>query len=138
MITSDLQLKTSKEQLKLLKTGVGAKSGSHIPPALAEAHNRKLAADIKKMQAEIKEYINLKKSKSEDIKIKCFEDMLKAPIRYRIANNLTVEAFARSVDTSTRQIQRYEASEYQNTSIVNLEKILAHLNVNITGSIKPR
>jgi len=90
MITSDIQLKATKEQLQRLNSAVGAKMGEHIPKQLIDGHNQKLSDDIRLLESEIDEYERLKSTNVEDIVITSIDDLLKAPIYYRIAAHMTV------------------------------------------------
>ena len=62
-------------------------------------------------------------------------DLLVAPIRYRLANHMSIEGFGRKVGVSARQIARYEKEEYQNINTSTLQKILRNMDVHIDGKI---
>jgi DNA-binding transcriptional regulator YiaG len=135
MITSDRQMKVSKEQLALLTSALAAEMSSRVPKKLIAVRQQKLHEDIAKMQAEIDEYEHLQNMSVKDIAIIDIDDLFKAPIRFRIANHMTVEQFAQAVGTSVRQIHRYEETEYTSSSIPNLKKILRKIDIHLNGRI---
>lgn len=75
------------------------------------------------------EYDALKNSRPEDIEIHSRDDLLTAPIRYRIAARMSVDEFGRRVGVSARQIVRYESEGYQNITSSTLQKILKGLSI---------
>jgi hypothetical protein len=91
-----------------------------------------LMAEIRR---DIEEYEALKNSRPEEIEIHSLDDLLTAPVRYRIAAHMSVDTFGRKVGVSARQIIRYESEGYQNITSSTLQKILKGLNIHLDGKV---
>jgi len=135
MITSNRQYKAAQEKLTMLKTSLKAAIKKGIPEIIAKAAKGQLQELISEIEVEIKEYVSICQTKPSKIKINSLDDLMVAPIRYRLASHMSVEAFARKVDISTRQIMRYEAENYQNTNTTTLNKILGHIKLKLKGKV---
>lgn len=137
MIRSEKQYQAAKKQLISLKESLGRKSQTKAPEALlraARGQTAELAAEIEK---ELKDYEQLQKDGTKELRILSLHDLRLAPIRYRIAARMTIESFARLVHVHSRQIARYESEDYQNVSWDTLLRILEKLDVKIEGSMEP-
>ena len=137
MITSDKQYAAAKEQLSILVQSLSAPLKKDVPAIIQEAaksQTKELMAEIK---ANIDEYRRLVKNHNEGvvIEIHSLSDLLAAPIRYRLANHMSIEVFGRKVGISARQIAWYEKEEYQNITTSTLKKILGNLDIRIDGKI---
>jgi hypothetical protein len=136
MITSHKQYLAAKQKLDMLDTALAVAPAPGTPAQLIEAaqgQTRELAAELR---AEIADYETLRNAHPTQISITSLDDLMDAPIRYRIAANMTIEEFSRHVDIHSRQIARYEAERYRNTTVSTLKKILGRLGVNVTGYLK--
>lgn len=136
MITSQKQLIAAKEKLNLLKESLTAEYKKDVPEILKAAAIGQTEELISEIESEIAEYEGLKKSSFSEIQIFSLEDLMDAPIRYRIAKGMTIEDFARKVDIHSRQIARYEGDHYHNATTDTLLKILSCLDVKISGMVK--
>lgn len=135
MITSDKQYATAKEQLSMLTASLSSPKKKDIPGLIEKAGKAQLQELISEIQLNIKEYDALKNSEPSDIEIHSLNDLMIAPIRYRIAAHMSVDAFGRKVGVSARQIARYELESYQNTNSSTLRKILEVLNIHLDGKV---
>ena len=137
MITSDKQYAAAKEQLSMLIQSLSAPVKKDVPALIQEAAKSQIKELIAEIQAKIDEYSKLVKNHSDGvvIEIHSLGDLLAAPIRYRLANHMSIEVFGRKVGISARQIARYEKEEYQNITTSTLQKILGNLDIHIDGKI---
>ena len=87
------------------------------------------------IQKDINEYEALKNSNSTAVEIHSLDDLMIAPIRYRIAAHMSIDEFSRKVGVSARQIVRYENEGYQNITSSTLQKILKGLNIHLEGKV---
>ena len=133
MITSDKQYQASKDQLVLLRESFNAPVNEKIPEVVRAVGQVQLQDLIDEVQQDIEEYEKLKNSDVEEIPVHSIQDLLVAPIRYRIASHMSVDAFSRKVGISARQIHRYEAAFYKNSNTSTLTKILEKLDLKIEG-----
>lgn len=135
MITSDKQYEAAKQQLAMLVESLAAPVKADIPDLIAHAglaQTEELKAEV---QRDIDEYEQLKKCRPEDVEIHSLDDLMTAPIRYRIAAHMSVDEFSRKVGVSARQIMRYESEGYQNITSSTLRKILNGLNIHLEGKV---
>lgn len=137
MITSDKQYAAAKEQLSTLVQSLSAPVKKDVPAIIQEAARSQTKELIAEIQANLDEYSKLVKNHNDGvvIEIHSLSDLLAAPIRYRLANHMSIEVFGRKVGISARQIARYEKEEYQNITTSTLQKILGNLNIHIDGKI---
>lgn len=136
MITSDRQLKVTREKIDSLKKALAAGPDKGVPDVLRQAFVDSQLSMIEDLNKEVKEYEYLKSIKPSDIEVRTFEDLRLLPIRYRIAAHLTQIEFAKQVDVHLRQIARYEDEGYGNLTVETLEGIIGKLPVQINGFVK--
>ncbi len=137
MITSDRQYAAAKEKLALLEESLVQELDSAVPDIIRETSEGQLQSLVTEVRSEIEEYESLKSTRLGELEIHSIQDLMITPIRYRIASNMSVEAFGRKVGVSVRQIHRYEAENYGNANTSTLIKILEKLDVSLDGHISP-
>ena len=135
MITSDKQFDAAKQQLAQLSAALAAPNKTDVPDAIADIGRGQKEELMAEIQHDIKEYERLKNSRPEDIEIHSVEDLMSAPIRYRIATHMSVDEFSRKVGVNARQIMRYESEGYQNITSSTLQRILKGLNIHLEGRV---
>ena len=135
MITSNKQYEAAKEKLQMLMQSLLTPTKKEVPEVIAAASRSQIQELIDEIKTNIDEYIKLIENNNTTIEIHSLDDLLTAPIRYRLATHMTIEGFGQKVGVSTRQIARYENEEYQNINTSTLKKILRKLDVNINGKI---
>jgi len=136
MITSQKQLTAAKEKIRLLREGLAAPPAAGAPAILVDAARGQVEELIAEIEAEIREYEALQTMNAEEFRIESVEELMDAPIRYRLANKMTIEEFAHKVGVHSRQIARYEAQRYRNLTTSTLLKILAKLGIQISGRVR--
>ena len=104
-----------------------------MPELVGKCGKAQLQDLIDEVRQAIDEYEKLKNSSVKEIPVHSIQDLLVAPIRYRIASHMSVDAFSRKVGISARQIHRYEAACYKNTTTSTLTGILEKLGLTIEG-----
>lgn len=135
MITSDKQYDAAKRQLAMLTEALSAPKKKSVPDAVKEASNAQTQELIDEIQESIDEYEKLRSSEPTDVEIHSLDDLMLAPIRYRIAAHMSVDEFGRKVGVSARQIVRYELEGYRNINARTFQKILKKLNVRLNGRV---
>jgi DNA-binding transcriptional MerR regulator len=135
MITSDKQYQAARRQLARLAESLDAPTKADVPRVIADAGRAQVEELMAEIQCDMDEYEALKNSRPEDIEIHSLDDLLTAPIRYRIAARMSVDEFGRRVGVSARQIVRYESEGYQNITSSTLQKILKGLNIHLEGKV---
>lgn len=135
MITSDRQLSASQKKVDMLVQSLDKPTVEGVPEVVIAGGKAQIGEFIDEIKAEITEYEELKSSKISDFPMRSIKDITLLPIRYRISEGMTVEAFSRKVGVSLRQINRYEAAEYTNVTTSTLTQIVEKLGVNFEGHI---
>ncbi len=136
MIRSERQYQVALQKLENLRSSSQRSGDQRLPAALLKAAKGQTAELAQEIEQEVRDYERLQKFSGKEIKIHSLSELRQAPIRFRMASGLTLEAFARMVEVHSRQIARYEAEEYQNVSIETLEKILDRIHLQIEGSVE--
>ncbi len=135
MITSDRQYEAAKKQLAMLEESLSAPKRKGVPDAVRQAGNAQTQELMDEIQESIDEYEKLRSSKPTDVEVHSLDDLMLAPIRYRIAAHMSVDEFGRKVGVSARQIVRYEREGYQNINSSTFQKILRKLNLRLDGKV---
>lgn len=133
MITSDKQYKAAVEQLEMLSVSLSKPTNQGVPTVVENAAKSQLRELISEIKANIEEYTNA--TTCSVIEIHSLDDLLSAPIRYRLAAHMSIDVFGQKVGVSPRQISRYEKEEYRNITASTLQKILKKLDIHIDGRI---
>lgn len=134
MITSHRQLNATKKQIQMLKESIQVLKKKKS--VLAKSSLIQSESKIKELTREVSRYEELYYGGIDTIRIENPEDIMLLPLMYRIAKQLTQEAFANEVGVPLRMIARYEASNYSNINGETLKNILNKLPLKIKGSVK--
>lgn len=135
MITSEKQYKEALKKIEMLKLSLLSPKKSNIPPIIERAGRSQICELIDNIQDEIEEFEKYKNIDISKLEIHSLDDLMKTPIRYRLAAGMSVDVFAQLVGVSPRQINRYEKECYQNSHSSTLKTILQKLEVDIDGKI---
>lgn len=135
MITSNRQYEAAKKQLAMLGESLSASKKKAVPDAVRQAAKAQTQELMDEIQESINEYEALRNGKPTDVEICSLDDLMVAPIRYRIAARMSLDEFGRKVGVSARQIARYELEGYQNINTSTFQKILRKLNLRLDGSV---
>lgn len=135
MITSDKQYEAAKKQLAMLTESLSLLVKKGVPDEIEQAGRAQTQELINEIQQSINEYSALRNSRPSDVEIHSVDDLMVAPIRYRIAAHMSIDEFGRKVGISPRQIARYENEGYQNINSSTFRKILKGLNILLHGKV---
>ena len=135
MITSDKQYEAAKKQLAMLTASLSVRAKEGVPDEIAQAGRAQTQELVDEIQGAINEYRTLRNSRPTDVEIHSVDDLMVAPIRYRIAAHMSIDEFGRKVGISPRQIARYENEGYQNINSSTFWKILKGLNILLDGKV---
>jgi len=136
MITSRKQYDAAKSQLAMLKASISAKKKDGVPEAIYQAGVSQYKELAQEIENKIGEYEKLVNGELSDVRINTIDELMTAPIRYRIATKMSVDEFGRKVGISARQIMRYEKAQYKNINATTFLDIAKKLNVKIGGNFK--
>jgi len=131
MIRNQRQYKITKAQaakfaqeLSTFDERPASHPGVHL--RLVIAMKDALASQLETLQAEIKEYERLQRSKPAKVKLAQFSELPQILIRARISSGLSQRELAERLGLKEQQIQRYEATNYETAS---LRRVLEAANV---------
>lgn len=135
MITSENQLKVTKEKINELKDSFKSPQKKTVKAIFLKAARIQTETLIKDLEDQVNEYNSLKEEGVKAIKIISPSDWLLLPIRFRIAKHMTRDSFSKLVGVSERQIARYEAEDYENIQSDTLKQILENLPISVTNAV---
>lgn len=135
MITSDKQYKEAIAKIEMLRKAFSSPIKASVPPIIEKAGRSQILELIKTIKSEVAEFEKYKDVDISKIEIHSIDDLMKTPIRYRLAKGMSIDVFAQLVGISPRQINRYEKECYQNLHSSTFKNILQTLKVDIEGKI---
>jgi hypothetical protein len=128
MIKNQRQLGVTKNQLKLLKSGVDAIKGK-LKTSDKEQNKLLLCLNaveiqMEELQEEIDHYNKLRKREIKPaLLMKGIGDIPRYLIELRIWSGLTLKRFGELLGMKLQQVQQYEATDYQSVSLGRLRQI---------------
>lgn len=137
MIKNDRQYRITKaaaakfaDSLKQVDSGAIAPAPD-VDPIIRRAEREALKSQLDDLQAEVREYEELASGKVGVLELGSLADLPQALVRARIASGLSQKDLADKLELKEQQIQRYEATDYQQASLSRLLEIAQALNVNV-------
>jgi len=137
MITNDRQYRISRAQLKKIRDAVRAfdieETAKRVKSlVLAKAELRALISEVDNLEAQVKEYEDLKSGSVTKLKATSLEQLSTILIKARIAKGLSQRQLANALGVKEQQIQRYESSDYACASLRRLVRVADALGLNIS------
>lgn len=132
MIKNEKQYGVTKNNLKKFQDAIKviSQSNSSKNPLLLKLQTDSIQSQIDIFEEEIKMYEGLKKGAITNVS-KGFEDLSNGIIESRIAKGYNQKQFAKLLNTSEQQVQKYESENYSNISLKRLQEIVACLDVEV-------
>src|SRR5258706_8241923 len=131
MIKNEKQYKVSKKLLNEVTEEINKTKTAkdyNIKKRLVAESLEDFKNDI---ENEIRDYEELKSSKSTVLKERSLSNLPDIIIEYKIANHLTHKEFAKILCLKEQQLQRYEAESFKTVSFQNLIKFLNLINLDL-------
>lgn len=104
-----------------------------VPPHMEKLSKAQLQSQITVLLEEIAEYDAACNATITDLEFDNLAEMLKLPIKVRLATGQTIPDFARKISVSPSTLKRYEALEYANAPAEVLHAILDTYRLTISG-----
>lgn len=137
MIKNDRQYRITKaaaakfaDSLKQLQTGAVVPVPG-VDPLIQRAERDALKGQLDDLKADIREYEELASGKIGVLELGSLADLPQALVRARIASGLSHRDLADKLGVKEQQVQRYEATDYQQASLSRLLEIAKALNINV-------
>ncbi len=102
---------------------------------LLNVKEKALRSQLSDLEADIKEYEDLKSGSFEFNQLKGVGELPRQLIRARIASGMSQRDLGNRMGLKEQQIQRYEATEYASASFARIGEVLAALNIDIDSPI---
>jgi len=134
MIKNERQFRITKAQAEKFERTIGglmANPARNLHPALRKAEFEGLKSQLEDLKRELQEYQSLRSGKRRMIALDSIEDLPKTLIQARIAAGLSQEELARKLGLKPQQVQRYEATNYQSSSLQRVNQIVRVLGVRL-------
>lgn len=137
MIKNDRQYRITKsaaarfaDSLNRLQSG-SVKPVLGVDPLIQRAEQDAIKGQLDDLRADLREYEELASGKIGVLELGSLADLPQALVRARIASGLGHKELADKLGLKEQQIQRYEATDYQQASLSRLLEIANALNVNV-------
>ena len=133
MIKNNKQLEVSKTRLQEFLSALN-ELYTHTEPAEPIVHKARIAAiksSIATIEEEIETYESLKNGSISYIKGGDFDDLARILIQARLAKGITQAQLGEEIGIDQQQIQRYEANDYESTSLARIMDIVDALEVSL-------
>src|SRR5439155_24780822 len=108
----------------LAETARQSREADEVDPLVRQAIVSGMESQLADLEQQIGEYEALRSGRRRAVEVDSFEDLPRALIEYRIAAGLSQKELARRLGLKEQQIQRYEATEYQATSLGRIREIM--------------
>jgi transcriptional regulator with XRE-family HTH domain/Zn-dependent peptidase ImmA (M78 family)/adenylate kinase family enzyme len=139
MIKNERQFRITKTQAERFRSAVraleAATADAAVHPILRKAEIDGLRSQLADLEAELREYQDLRSGRRKLARVQTFEDLPRALVQARIAGGLTQEQLAARLKLKSQQIQRYEATEYQSASLSRVSEVASALGVKVSKDI---
>ena len=133
MIKNNKQYKVSINALAEMKQGLeDLRSNSDqisLSPNMKKAQEGALKGIIEDLEAQIKEYTQLKNDDWEVIEINNINLLPQLLIKIRIIRGLSQKELANKIGIAEQQIQRYEARDYESASLSRILEVAYALDI---------
>ncbi len=143
MIKNDRQYRITKaaatkfeEALKQLESSPSAADPS-VHPMIQKAERDAVHSQLEDLRAQLDEYEILSTGKSGIIEAASLADLPTALIHARIASGFSQKDLGGLLNMKEQQVQRYEATDYQQASLSRLLEIAKVLNVKVRQEMTP-
>lgn len=135
MITTDHQYRITKDRFDRFDRTLAKLKGEGDGDPLRRARVEAIAAQVKKLQAELDEYSDLKSGHISQIEAHTLLDLPIALIKARIARGLSQSALAELIGVMPQQVQRWETERYRKVAFERLSQIAQALNVLVSERV---
>jgi len=102
-----------------------------VDPAIQRAEREALESQLDDLRAEIREYEDLVSGRVKVLELTSLAELPRALVRARIASGLSQKQLAERLGIKEQQVQRYEATDYQQASLSRLLEIAGALKISV-------
>ncbi|NOX56028.1 MAG: helix-turn-helix transcriptional regulator [Planctomycetes bacterium] len=139
MIRNEREYRITQAQAKRFRRALAqldASPNGCIHPRLQKAQRDALESQLADLEAELKQYDQLRTGRRRVIKVNSFEELPSALIQARIALGLTQRELAERLGLKEQQIQRYEATNYASASLARVAEIIQAMQLDVKEELR--
>jgi ribosome-binding protein aMBF1 (putative translation factor) len=125
MIKNDKQLTVTQKQLQLLSEALRRVESQPADDLLTRARKDALKFDIRKLNDQVKEYLEVKQGAVPLPALTDVEQLGESLVRARVALGMTQEQLAKALGQKPQQVQRYERQLYSKASLKMVRRVAA-------------
>jgi ribosome-binding protein aMBF1 (putative translation factor) len=125
MIKNDKQLTVTQKQLQLLSEALRRVESQPADDLLTRARKDALKFDIRKLNDQVKEYLEVKQGAVSLPALTDVEQLGESLVRARVALGMTQEQLAKALGQKPQQVQRYERQLYSKASLKMVRRVAA-------------
>jgi ribosome-binding protein aMBF1 (putative translation factor) len=137
MIANELEYRTTRAALRRLEDGL-----AHLPDGEAERHplaqkalHESIESEIEVLNRQLREYDALRNGAVREMNLSSLGELPNALIAARIAAGWSQQDLAERLQLKHQQIQRYEASRYESTSLDRLLEVADVLGIELHARV---
>jgi len=133
MIKNERQYRVTKAQLRAFHKSLEQVGTMEAPPdvepELLAVTQAALSSQHEELMAEVEEYEALQRGETSRFVAESFSELPRILIKARIALGLNQRELAARLEVKEQQVQRWEATDYENASIDTLKQVIEALGV---------
>lgn len=133
MITSLQQKNKALDKLNRLQAQLSAPAKPGVPESVLALNNAQVSDSISMLQADIDAFDAACETDLYSLEFSSYEDLCRLPIVVRLASDMTLPDFAKTIGVSESQLKRYEANEYHNAPSHVFSTVLTAFNITLNG-----
>lgn len=139
MIKNDRQYRVTKSQLRAFQESTQQVSTMAAPPdvdpKLLAATQAAFTSQYEDLLAEVEEYESLQRGDVSRFVAETLDELPRTLIKARISLKLTQRELAARLKIKEQQVQRWEATDYENATIDTLKQVIKALGVETRGEL---
>jgi DNA-binding XRE family transcriptional regulator len=140
MIKNEKQYRTTHTRVREFEAELArleqAGPGKGVHPQMHRMQIDGVKSQIETMQAEIREYDDLRNGRRKVLRFATIGELPKALIQARIARGLTQQELADKLDLKRQQVSDYEDTDYQRASFARIVEVARALNLDIREEVR--
>src|SRR2546430_2404400 len=134
MIKNERQYRITRAQAEKFRGALAqmdrqSRETGETDPLVQQAIVNGMESQLADLEQQIADYEALRSGRRRVVEVDSFEELPGALIQARIAAGLSQKELARRLGVKEQQIQRYEATEYQATSLSRVKEVMRALGI---------
>ena len=140
MITNERQYKITRNAAARFRKAIsdlaaGGPTRKGVHPRLLQAEREGMESQLADLQAEMREYEDLKSTDRPVINVDSIDELADGIIKARVVVGLSQKALAARMGLKEQQIQRYEAEHYKSASYRRLCEVSRALGLRVETTV---